>query len=86
VDKTAIGAIIAALLGGVVPFLIRALFHRDMAPEYLKPPILLASSPSRRDYRVESFEFGACVNCGELPIDDLTGRIAFSLPSFDLSP
>ncbi|QXQ05346.1 sodium:proton antiporter [Sphingosinicellaceae bacterium] len=41
---TALGAGIAAALGLVVPFGIRALFSRDLAPEYLKTPILLAGA------------------------------------------
>jgi len=41
---TLLGAGLAAALGLVVPFGIRTLFARDLAPEYLKTPILLASA------------------------------------------
>ena len=39
--KTALGGGIAAVLGLLLPFGIRTLFRRDLAPEYLKTPILL---------------------------------------------
>lgn len=42
--RTLIGGGIAAALGLVVPFGIRTLFRRDLAPEYLKTPILLAGA------------------------------------------
>lgn len=42
--RTALGGSIAAVLGFAVPFGIRALFRRDLAPEYLKTPILLAGA------------------------------------------
>ena len=42
--RTLVGASIAILLGLVVPFGIRTLFRRDLAPEYLKTPILLAGA------------------------------------------
>jgi len=38
------------------------------------------SSPSSFDYGVESFEFGAGLGGSELPINRLTGSIAFLLP------
>lgn len=41
---TLLGAGLAAALGLVVPFGIRTLFARDLAPEYLKTPILLAGA------------------------------------------
>lgn len=41
---TLLGAGLAAALGLVVPFGIRTLFKRDLAPEYLKTPILLAGA------------------------------------------
>ena len=41
---TLLGGGIAAALGLIVPFGIRALFARDLAPEYLKTPILLAGA------------------------------------------
>ena len=41
---TILGGGIAAALGLTVPFGIRALFIRDLAPEYLKTPILLAGA------------------------------------------
>lgn len=41
---TLLGAGLAASLGLVVPFGIRTLFKRDLAPEYLKTPILLAGA------------------------------------------
>lgn len=41
---TLLGAGVAAVLGLVVPFGIRTLFARDLAPEYLKTPILLAGA------------------------------------------
>ena len=41
---TLLGGGIAAALGLTVPFGIRALFTRDLAPEYLKTPILLAGA------------------------------------------
>lgn len=42
--RTLLGGGIAAALGMIVPFGIRALFRRDLAPEYLKTPILLAGA------------------------------------------
>ncbi len=42
--RTLAGAGIAAALGLLVPFGIRTLFRRDLAPEYLKTPILLAGA------------------------------------------
>ena len=42
--RTLVGAGMAILLGLVVPFGIRTLFRRDLAPEYLKTPILLAGA------------------------------------------
>ena len=42
--RTLLGGAIAGLLGIAVPFGIRTLFHRDLAPEYLKTPILLAGA------------------------------------------
>lgn len=42
--RTLVGGGIAAALGLVVPFGIRTLFRRDLAPEYLKTPILLAGA------------------------------------------
>ena len=42
--RTLAGGGIAAALGAVVPFGIRWLFRRDLAPEYLKTPILLAGA------------------------------------------
>jgi NhaP-type Na+/H+ or K+/H+ antiporter len=42
--RTALGGGVAALLGVAAPFGIRALFRRDLAPEYLKTPILLAGA------------------------------------------
>ena len=42
--RTLLGGGIAAGLGLAVPFGIRALFRRDLAPEYLKTPILLAGA------------------------------------------
>jgi len=42
--RTLVGSGIAAVLGIVVPFGIRTLFRRDLAPEYLKTPILLAGA------------------------------------------
>ena len=42
--KTALGGAIAAGLGLVLPYGIRALFRRDLAPEYLKTPILLGGA------------------------------------------
>ena len=42
--RTVVGGGIAAALGLLVPFGIRALFRRDLAPEYLKTPILLAGA------------------------------------------
>ncbi|MGI4806959.1 MAG: cation:proton antiporter [Janthinobacterium lividum] len=41
---TLLGAGLAAALGLAVPFGIRTLFARDLAPEYLKTPILLAGA------------------------------------------
>ena len=41
---TLLGGGIAAALGLTVPFGIRSLFTRDLAPEYLKTPILLAGA------------------------------------------
>lgn len=41
---TALGAALAAALGLSLPFGIRTLFRRDMAPEYLKTPILLGGA------------------------------------------
>ena len=41
---TILGAGVAAALGLAVPFGIRTLFARDLAPEYLKTPILLAGA------------------------------------------
>ncbi|WP_446690981.1 cation:proton antiporter [Sphingomonas sp. XXL09] len=41
---TVLGAGVAAALGLAVPFGIRTLFARDLAPEYLKTPILLAGA------------------------------------------
>ena len=42
--RTLVGAGIAGALGLAVPFGIRTLFRRDLAPEYLKTPILLAGA------------------------------------------
>lgn len=42
--RTALGGAIAAALGAVLPFGIRTLFRRDLAPEYLKTPILLGGA------------------------------------------
>jgi NhaP-type Na+/H+ or K+/H+ antiporter len=42
--RALLGAAIAAGLGAALPFALRALFHRDLAPEYLKTPILLAGA------------------------------------------
>ncbi|WP_242153757.1 cation:proton antiporter [Sphingomonas sp. BAUL-RG-20F-R05-02] len=42
--RTLLGGGIAAALGLAVPFGIRTLFRRDLAPEYLKTPILLAGA------------------------------------------
>lgn len=42
--RTLVGGGIAAALGLAVPFGIRSLFRRDLAPEYLKTPILLAGA------------------------------------------
>lgn len=42
--RTLVGGGIAAALGLVVPFGIRSMFRRDLAPEYLKTPILLAGA------------------------------------------
>ena len=42
--RTLVGGGIAAALGLAVPFGIRTLFRRDLAPEYLKTPILLAGA------------------------------------------
>lgn len=42
--RTLVGGGIAAALGLIVPFGIRTLFRRDLAPEYLKTPILLAGA------------------------------------------
>lgn len=42
--RTLVGGGIAAALGMIVPFGIRALFRRDLAPEFLKTPILLAGA------------------------------------------
>ncbi|RZL29547.1 MAG: sodium:proton antiporter [Sphingomonas sp.] len=42
--RTLAGGGVAAALGLTVPFGIRSLFRRDLAPEYLKTPILLAGA------------------------------------------
>ncbi|WP_242098030.1 MULTISPECIES: sodium:proton antiporter [unclassified Sphingomonas] len=42
--RTLVGGGVAATLGLIVPFGIRTLFRRDLAPEYLKTPILLAGA------------------------------------------
>jgi NhaP-type Na+/H+ or K+/H+ antiporter len=42
--RTALGGIIAAALGVLLPYGIRTLFRRDLAPEYLKTPILLGGA------------------------------------------
>ena len=42
--RTAVGGGVAGALGFVVPFCIRTLFRRDLAPEFLKTPILLAGA------------------------------------------
>ena len=42
--RTVLGAMLAATLGIIFPFGIRALFRRDLAPEYLKTPILLGGA------------------------------------------
>jgi NhaP-type Na+/H+ or K+/H+ antiporter len=42
--RTALGAVIAAALGLALPYGIRTLFRRDLAPEYLKTPILLGGA------------------------------------------
>ena len=44
------------------------------------PSILVPSSPSRLDYRVESFELDACIRRGELPVNRFAGGIARLLP------
>ncbi len=42
--RTLVSGGIATALGLIVPFGIRTLFRRDLAPEYLKTPILLAGA------------------------------------------
>jgi Trk K+ transport system NAD-binding subunit len=42
--RTILGGSIAAALGIAAPFGIRTMFRRDLAPEYLKTPILLAGA------------------------------------------
>ena len=42
--RAVLGSGVAAALGLALPFGLRSVFHRDLAPEYLKTPILLASA------------------------------------------
>ncbi len=42
--RAAFGALVAGLLGLALPFALRFAFRRDLAPEYLKTPILLAGA------------------------------------------
>ena len=44
VGRATFGALVAGLLGVALPFMIRFAFRRDLAPEYLKTPILLAGA------------------------------------------
>ncbi len=44
VGRAAFGALVAGLLGFALPFVLRFAFRRDLAPEYLKTPILLAGA------------------------------------------
>ena len=44
VGRAAFGALVAGLLGLALPFALRFAFRRDLAPEYLKTPILLAGA------------------------------------------
>jgi NhaP-type Na+/H+ or K+/H+ antiporter len=42
--RAAVGVVIDAALGVGLPFGLRYIFHRDLAPEYLKTPMLLAGA------------------------------------------
>jgi NhaP-type Na+/H+ or K+/H+ antiporter len=42
--RAIVGASLAGALGAALPFGLRWVFHRDLAPEYLKTPILLAGA------------------------------------------
>ena len=42
--RAAFGAVVAGALGVALPYLLRSAFRRDLAPEYLKTPILLAGA------------------------------------------
>ena len=44
IGRAAFGALVAGLLGFALPFVLRFAFRRDLAPEYLKTPILLAGA------------------------------------------
>ena len=44
VGRAAFGAFVAGALGVALPFALRFAFQRDLAPEYLKTPILLAGA------------------------------------------
>jgi hypothetical protein len=45
-----------------------------------------ASGPSSLNNRVKSFELDPCICGSELPINSLACRLAFLLPSADLTP
>src|SRR3982751_3634353 len=82
------------LNGGTFP---RILIDQRQRPEALSRgqsithkvhgPVLMGttSSPSRLDYRVESFELNPCLGGSELPIDGLARCITSLLPGFDLA-
>jgi NhaP-type Na+/H+ or K+/H+ antiporter len=42
--RAVLGSVVAGALGVVLPFALRSVFRRDLAPEYLKTPILLAGA------------------------------------------
>jgi NhaP-type Na+/H+ or K+/H+ antiporter len=42
--RAVLGATVAGALGAALPFALRWAFHRDLAPEFLKTPILLAGA------------------------------------------
>ena len=76
-----VGEFASSIKTGVVLVLLQSLDAQQMLA-VIGP----TSGPSSLDNRVKSFELDPCIGGGELPIDSLACRIAFLLPSSDLTP